>query len=92
VLHVLKASTPRPKLLVLEASGILAIDFTAAQILLDLFEEIHAGGVTVAIARLESARAQEAFERFKLYDVVPKDRVFRSVDEAIRALAAAGQT
>jgi MFS superfamily sulfate permease-like transporter len=91
-LRVLKASTPRPKLLVLEASGILAIDFTAAQILLDLFREIHAGGVTVAIARLESTRAQQAFERFRLYDVLPKDHVFRSVDEAIRALAATGRT
>jgi len=92
VLRVLKASTPRPKLLVLEASGILAIDFTAAQILLDLFREIHADGVTVAITRLESARAQQAFERFRLYDVLPKDHVFRSVDEAIRALAATGRT
>ena len=92
VLRVLKASTPRPKLLVLEASGILAIDFTAAQILLDLFREIHADGVTVAIARLESTRAQQAFERFRLYDVLPKDHVFRSVDEAIRALAATGRT
>jgi SulP family sulfate permease len=90
VLHVLKASTPRPKLMVLEASGILEIDFTAAQILRDLLRQIHAMGITIAISRLESTRAQEAFERFKLYDVLPKDRVFRSVDEAIRALAVTG--
>ena len=36
VLEVLKASTPKPGLLVLEASGIVEIDFTAAQTLLDL--------------------------------------------------------
>ena len=47
-------------------------------------------GVTVAVARLESVRAQNAFERFRLYDVLPKDHVFHSVDEAIHALAREG--
>jgi MFS superfamily sulfate permease-like transporter len=87
VLRAIKAATPPPNLLVIEATGILEIDFTAAQILLDLFKEIEASGVTVAMARLESVRAQQAFERFGLYDVMPRDRVFQSVDEAIRALA-----
>ncbi len=87
VLRVLNASTPKPKLLVLEATGIIEIDFTAAQILIDLIKQCHEGGVTVAIARLESPRAQQGFERFKLYDVVPKERFFHSVDEAIRTLA-----
>ncbi|MBR1125320.1 SulP family inorganic anion transporter [Bradyrhizobium lablabi] len=87
VQQLLKHATTKPKLLVLEASGILEIDFTAAQVLLDLFREIDAAGVTVAVARLESTRAQEAFERFRLYDVLPRERVYRSVDQAIRALA-----
>lgn len=85
MLNVLKAE--RPKLLVLEASGILEIDFTAAQSLLELVGECDRQGVTLAIARLESVRAQEAFERFDIYGRLPKQRVFRSVDEAIRALA-----
>ena len=70
----------------LEASGILEIDFTAAQIMFDLIKEIQVDGVTVAVARLESTRAREAFERFKLYDVLPKDHIFLSVDEAVRKL------
>ena len=41
----------------------------------------------VAMARLESARAQEAFERFGLYDALPREHVFHSVDEAVRKLA-----
>ena len=86
VLNVLKAS-PKPKLLVLEASGILELDFTAAQTLLDLIGECRKQEVTLAVARLESTRAQEAFTRFGIYEQLPKDRVFRSVDEAIRALA-----
>jgi sulfate permease, SulP family len=87
VLDVIRTSTPKPRLLVLEASGMLEIDFTAAQILIDLVRECHADGVTVAMARLESTRAQQAFDRFKLYEVLPKDHIFLSVDEAVRALS-----
>ncbi|TPQ32126.1 SulP family inorganic anion transporter [Bradyrhizobium guangdongense] len=80
-------SEASPKLLVLEASGMVEIDFTAAQVLLDVFKECTEQGVVVAVARLESVRAQNAFDRFGLHDVLPKDRVFHSVDEAVRALA-----
>ena len=38
------------------------------------------------MARLESTRAQDAFARFGIYDVLPKDCIFHSVDEAMRAL------
>jgi sulfate permease, SulP family len=86
VQHALQVE-PTPRLLVLEASGMPEIDFTAAQELRDLLRECRAQGVIVAIARLESWRAQDAFERFGLFDVLPKDHVFHSVDEAIRALA-----
>lgn len=86
VLGILKTSTTRPRLLVIEASGILEIDFTAAQVLLDLIGVCHAEGIVVAIARLESVRAQNAFVRFKIYEVLGQDHVFRSVDQAIRAL------
>lgn len=86
VQHMLQVE-PAPRLLVLEASGMLEIDFTAAQELRDLFRECRTQGVTVAVARLESLRAQDAFERFGLFDVLPRDRVFRSVEEAVRALA-----
>lgn len=87
VLKVVGTSTPKPRLLVIEASGVVEIDFTAAQVLLDLFRECRANGVTLAMARLESTRAQEAFERFKLYDILPRDHIFRSVEEAVRTLA-----
>ena len=87
VLGVVRRSTPRPRLLVIEASGILEIDFTAAQILIDLVGECRADGVMVAMARLESTRARDAFERLNIYDVLPKDLIFYSVDEAVHALA-----
>ncbi|MBR0751460.1 SulP family inorganic anion transporter [Bradyrhizobium jicamae] len=87
VQKVISTATPKPKLVVIEASGVIEIDFTAAQALLDLLRDCREASVTVAIARLESTRAQEAFERFNLYAVLPKDHVFHSVDEAVRALA-----
>jgi MFS superfamily sulfate permease-like transporter len=79
--------TAAPQLLVLEASGMVEIDFTAAQILLDVFKTCREQGVTVALARLESVRAQDAFQRFKLFDALPREHVFHSVDEAVRKLA-----
>jgi sulfate permease, SulP family len=79
-------STGKPRLLVVEASGMVEIDFTAAQVLLDLFRECREQSVTVAVARLESTRAQDAFNRFGLFEVLPKDHVFHSVDEAVRKL------
>jgi MFS superfamily sulfate permease-like transporter len=71
---------------VIEASGMVEIDFTAAQALIDLFRECREQGVTVALARLESMRAQDAFERFGIYETLPRDHVFHSVEEAVRKL------
>jgi MFS superfamily sulfate permease-like transporter len=79
--------TAKPRLLVIEASGMVEIDFTAAQVLLELFKACREEGAVVAIARLESTRAQAAFERFGLYDALSREHVFRSVDEAVRKLA-----
>ena len=87
VQHVLRTISPPPKLLVLEAGGIPEIDFTAAQALRDLIKACEQSNVTVAVARLESLRAQAAFERFGIYEVLPRQRIFRSVEEAVRALA-----
>lgn len=80
-------TTSTPQLLVLEASGMVEIDFTAAQILLEIFKACSEQGVTVALARLESVRAQDAFERFRLFDALPREHVFHSVDEAVHKLA-----
>ena len=80
-------SQPKTRLFVLEATGIVEIDFTAAQVLTGVIRDCHAQGIIFAIARLESERAQEALTRFHVHDVLQPDRLFRSVEEAIRALA-----
>jgi sulfate permease, SulP family len=83
----LRNAPDRTRLLVLEASGILEIDFTAAQVLRDLIADCRAEGIVIALARLESLAAQRALERFGITAELGGNRMFRSVDEALRALA-----
>ncbi len=86
ILDALQSSPERARLIVLEATGIVEIDFTAAQILRDLIRKCHTDGVDFAIARLESIRAQEAMARFGIDELLGPDRRFHSVEEAIQAL------
>jgi sulfate permease, SulP family len=87
ILDVLQSSAQEARLLVLEATGIVEIDFTAAQILRDLIRKCHADGVDFAIARLESIRAQAAMTRFGIDELLGPDHTFHSVEQAIRALS-----
>jgi MFS superfamily sulfate permease-like transporter len=86
ILDAMQSQAEAARLLVLEATGIVEIDFTAAQILADLIRKCHADGVDFAIARLESIRAQAAIARFGIDALLGPDHTFRSVEEAIRAL------
>jgi MFS superfamily sulfate permease-like transporter len=79
------------RLVVLEASGVVEIDFTAADALNEAIGYAHARKVDFAVARLESVRAQAAFRRFGVLDRLGPDHLFRSVEEAIRALAPASE-
>ena len=74
------------RLMVLEASSIVEIDFTAAQILREVIEMAHRRGVAFAIARLESVRALAALRRFGVLDALGEGRIFHSVAEATAAL------
>jgi SulP family sulfate permease len=86
-------NAPEPvRLIVLEASAILEIDFTAAQVLRDLIRHCQEQGIVFAMARLESIRAQEAVIRFKIDEALGPNRLFHSVDEAVRALGAGSNT
>jgi MFS superfamily sulfate permease-like transporter len=74
------------RLVVIEANGVIDLDFTGAQILRHAIANLHARGIDVAIARLESARAAASVRRSGLAGVLGGGRIFRSVDEAIRQL------
>lgn len=74
------------RLAVLEAAGIVEIDYTGAQALATVARTLKAAGIDFAIARLESLVAQDAFARLGLADLIGKDHVFESVAEAVEAL------
>lgn len=74
------------RLFVLEASGIIEIDYTASTILTEVVGAARAAGMDFAVARLESIRAQAAFDRFGLTDLLGQGHIFQSVDAAIQAL------
>jgi MFS superfamily sulfate permease-like transporter len=82
-----KARAGKIRLFVLEASGIVEIDYTASNILSDVVDRARAAGVQFAVARLESVRAQQAFDRFGLTEKIGQDHIFHSVAEAVAALA-----
>jgi MFS superfamily sulfate permease-like transporter len=90
---VAAADEPGLKLMVLEASAIDAIDYTAAQSLASAIRACRQRGVDFAVARLESVRAQTAFACYGLFDALGapgvdgRERLFHSVDEATRQLA-----
>jgi len=74
-------------LVVLEASGIADVDFTAAQALIEILDHCRTANIRFAVARLESARARAAFSRFDVLDALGPNRLFHSVDEAVNQLA-----
>jgi sulfate permease, SulP family len=73
-------------LFILEASSVVEIDYTASKILSDVIKKCRLSGVDFAVARLESVRAQNAFQRFGIADLVGQDHFFHSVEEAITTL------
>jgi SulP family sulfate permease len=84
--HIDRAAGPL-KLLVLEATGVIDIDYTAAQAFKTVVDHCHAAGATFAVARLEAVDAHHAFRRLGLRDLIGDDHIFPSVEEAVDALA-----
>jgi hypothetical protein len=66
-----------------KASSVVAIDYTAADVLA-VIRTSRARGADFAVARLESVRAEEAFRRFGLTELLGSDHMFRSVEEAVQ--------
>jgi sulfate permease, SulP family len=84
--HAIAARQPPVKLLVIEASGIIDIDYTGSQLLRRAIVELKKRGITVAIARLSHEQAQREAGRTGLVQSVGRDHVFMSVEEAVRKL------
>ena len=74
------------KLLVIEASGMIDIDYTGSQILRRPLPASVALGIEVAIARLSDKQAQVEASRTGLIAALGPERVFKSVEEAVRRI------
>ena len=80
------AKRPPVKLLVIEASGIIEIDYTGSQVLQQAIADLRAEGIAIAVARLSDEQAQREARRSGLIETIGKDHVFMSVEEAVRKL------
>jgi len=79
------AAAPSPvRLLVIEASGMIEIDYTGSQTLQQMIAELRARSIEVAMARLSDQRAQTEAKRTGLITALGSERVFKSVEEAVR--------
>jgi MFS superfamily sulfate permease-like transporter len=76
-----------PLLVVLEASGIADIDFTAAEALVEVIGHCRAAKIRFAVARLESVRARTALDCFGVLAELGPNYLFHSVDEAVKTHA-----
>lgn len=85
IISFIEAAATPPSLVVLEASSIADIDYTAAQALRDVIAYCHNRGIIFAIARLEAVRAHEALERLGILSELGPSLLYHSVDEAVRA-------
>jgi sulfate permease, SulP family len=80
------AQKPPIALLVIEATGVIDIDYTGSQILARTIAGLRAAQITVALARLSETRAQAQARRTGLIEAIGRDHVFLSVEEAVRKL------
>lgn len=77
---------PDCRLLVLEANGVVGVDYTGADRFIQKIEALQQKGVQVVMARLESVSATAAAERTGLLAALGPGHLFQSVNEAVDAL------
>jgi MFS superfamily sulfate permease-like transporter len=85
LLQVQQAS-PMLHLVIIEASGMLDIDYTGSMALQQTIDRLRGHGIDVALARLSAERAQAKAKRTGLLDALGADHVFLSVEDAVRSL------
>lgn len=78
------AETVPPHRVILEASGLVSMDYTGARILGAAILQLRDRGIAVALARLSAEKAQAVAKRTGLLASLGKDAVFHSVEDAIR--------
>ncbi len=84
--HLVANASPPVRLIVIDASKVIYLDYTGTRAVRRLFRDFIARGITVAIARLSDQRSQAAVRRSGIVRAIGRDRVFKSVEDAVVAL------
>ena len=84
--EVIAARPTPPRLVVLEASGMIDIDYTGSRVLQQTIARLRNDGMVVALARLSAERAYKQATLTGLIDTLGADMAFRSVEDAVNAL------
>lgn len=85
-------SRPAPGLIVLDASAVVDIDYSAAQALREVIQACHTHGTAFVIARLGSVRAMQAVDRFGIASLLGPGGLTHSVQQAIDEHRTRGST
>ena len=86
---MIAAETVPLRRIILEASGVVSMDYTGARILGATILRLRDRGIAVAMARLSAEKARAVAKRTGLLANLGKDAVFHSVEDAIRGGPAA---
>lgn len=78
-------AVPGLRRVVIEATGVIGIDFTGARVFAETLAGLRAQGVELALARLENERAAAEAARTGLIAAFGAGHVFHSVEEAVQA-------
>jgi sulfate permease, SulP family len=82
---------PPPTALVIDMGGNERLDITSAEVFTELVQTLHSGGVDVALAEVRQPVIRMA-QRSGLLKRLGDDRIFHTIDEAVRALGIAGRS
>jgi SulP family sulfate permease len=74
------------RVVVIEGSGVIDIDYTGAHVLRSALRRLVDRGIAVGLARFLDERAMQVAQRAGIVAAVGSNRVFKSADEAVRAL------
>ena len=91
IMSAIAAQSAPVRLLVIEANGIIDIDYTGSQTLSRVITNLRVRNIDVTIARLSDGRAQAQARRTGLIDAIGVERVFMSVEEAVQKLGPRAQ-
>ncbi|MEN8115142.1 MAG: STAS domain-containing protein, partial [Actinomycetota bacterium] len=75
---------PRPEWVIIAAEPITDIDTTAADMLVELDEELNAHGIHLVFAELKHP-VQDRVERYGLYDTIDRHHFYPTIEAAVAA-------